>query len=48
MTVTLKDKAPLIVPPSIVRKAGFKPGDKLQFRVSEGVITISRLNRSRI
>jgi len=41
MTVTVKNKTPLIVPPSIRRRAGFKPGDQLEFRASGGVITIT-------
>jgi bifunctional DNA-binding transcriptional regulator/antitoxin component of YhaV-PrlF toxin-antitoxin module len=41
MTVTLKAKAPLIVPPSIRRRAGLRPGDKLEFRASGGLITIT-------
>jgi bifunctional DNA-binding transcriptional regulator/antitoxin component of YhaV-PrlF toxin-antitoxin module len=40
MTVTLKDNAPLIVPPSLRRRAGLKPGDKLEFQATRGVITI--------
>jgi bifunctional DNA-binding transcriptional regulator/antitoxin component of YhaV-PrlF toxin-antitoxin module len=41
MTVTLKAKAPLIVPPSVRRRAGLKPGDKLEFQASGGIITIT-------
>jgi AbrB family looped-hinge helix DNA binding protein len=40
MTVTVKSKTPLVVPPSVRRKAGLKSGDKLEFKVSGGVITI--------
>ncbi len=42
MTVTVKNnnKAPLIVPPAVRRKARFKTGQELEFRVSGGVITI--------
>ena len=41
MTITVKkNKADLIVPPSIRRRAGIKPGDKLEFKVSGGIITI--------
>lgn len=40
MTVTAKDKIPLVVPHSVRRRAGIKNGDRLQFRVSGGVITI--------
>ena len=41
MTVTAKDKTPLVVPHSVRRRAGIKNGDQLQFRVSGGVITIA-------
>jgi bifunctional DNA-binding transcriptional regulator/antitoxin component of YhaV-PrlF toxin-antitoxin module len=42
MTVTVKTRArtPLVVPPSVRRKAGHKSGEDLEFRVSGGVITI--------
>lgn len=40
MTVIVKEKTGVIVPPSIQRKAGFKPGDRLEFKVSGGVINI--------
>jgi bifunctional DNA-binding transcriptional regulator/antitoxin component of YhaV-PrlF toxin-antitoxin module len=42
MTVTVKNKTstPLVVPPSVRRKAGHRNGDDLEFRVSGGVITI--------
>jgi len=42
MTVTVKNKTkiPLVVPPSVRRKAGHKNGQDLEFRVSGGVITI--------
>ncbi len=48
MTVTLRDKTPWIVPPSIIRKAGLKPGDRVEFRVSDGVITIEQIDRKRV
>ncbi len=41
MTVTVKNKTPLVVPPSIRRRAGWKPGDELEFRAAGGVITIT-------
>ena len=41
MTVTVKNKTPLVVPSSVSRKAGIKSGDQLEFRVSGGVIIIS-------
>jgi AbrB family looped-hinge helix DNA binding protein len=40
MTVTVKDKTPLVVPPAVRRRAGLKSGDQLEFEVSAGVITI--------
>ena len=40
MTVTLKDKTPLTVPDKVRRRAGFKPGDQVEFRVSRGMVTI--------
>ena len=40
MTVTLKDKNQLLIPPSVQRRARIKVGDRLQFNVSGGVITI--------
>ena len=40
MTVTVKNKTPLVVPPSVRRQAGLKSGQKIEFKVSGGVITI--------
>ena len=40
MTVTVKNRTPLVVPTAVRRQAGLKTGDKLEFRVSGGVITI--------
>jgi bifunctional DNA-binding transcriptional regulator/antitoxin component of YhaV-PrlF toxin-antitoxin module len=40
MTVTVKSNEPLVVPPSIRRRAGHKNGQELEFRVSGAVITI--------
>jgi len=40
MGATAKNVTPLIVPASIRRKAGFKPGEPLEFRAKSGVITI--------
>lgn len=40
MTVIVKSKAPLTVPDQVRRRAGFKPGDHVEFRVSRGVVTI--------
>ena len=44
MTSVLKEKQPLIVPVSVRRRAGMKPGDRLEFTAARGVITI--VNRS--
>jgi bifunctional DNA-binding transcriptional regulator/antitoxin component of YhaV-PrlF toxin-antitoxin module len=40
MTVTVKNKTPLVVPSAVRRKAGFKSGEEIEFRASGGVITI--------
>ena len=41
MTVTVKSKAAgLVVPPSVRRQAGIRAGDRLEFKVSRGKITI--------
>lgn len=40
VTVTVKSKTPLVVPSAIRRRAGIRSGDKLEFKVSRGVITI--------
>jgi len=40
MTVTLKPKTELTVPKSIRRKAGYQPGDQVEFKVSGRTITI--------
>ena len=40
MTATIKRKSPLMVPDSVRRRAGFKPGDRVEFRVSRGSVTI--------
>lgn len=41
MTVTVKGKIGLVVPPSVQRQAGIKHGDRLEFKVSSGTITIA-------
>ena len=41
MTVTVKNKTPLVVPRAIQRRAGLKASDKLEFRATGGVITIT-------
>lgn len=40
MTVTVKNKFPLTVPDEVRRRAGFKPGDQVEFRASRGIVTI--------
>jgi bifunctional DNA-binding transcriptional regulator/antitoxin component of YhaV-PrlF toxin-antitoxin module len=43
MTVTVKGNAPIVVPPSVRRKAGIRSGDKIKFETnSSGVITIEK------
>ncbi len=41
MALVQKDKTPLMVPEPIRRRAGFKPSDRLEFKASGGVITIT-------
>ena len=41
MTVTVKTKEQLLVPPSVQRQAGIKSGDRVEFRVSRHTITIT-------
>ena len=40
MTIILKEKADLVVPPSVRRLAGIKAGDRLEFKTARGMITI--------
>jgi bifunctional DNA-binding transcriptional regulator/antitoxin component of YhaV-PrlF toxin-antitoxin module len=40
MTVTVNSKTPLVVPVSVRRQAGLKSGQKIEFKVSGGVISI--------
>ena len=40
MTITVKEKADLIVPPNVRRQAGLKSGTRVEFKVSGGIITI--------
>jgi AbrB family looped-hinge helix DNA binding protein len=40
MTVLVKSKTDLMVPASVRRRAGFKAGDRLEFKVSGGIVTI--------
>ena len=40
MTTTLRAKAPLVVPPSVQRKARLKAGDQVEFKATPGRITV--------
>ena len=40
MTVTVKNKTALVVPPSVRRQAGIRAGDRVEFTVSGRVISI--------
>jgi antitoxin component of MazEF toxin-antitoxin module len=40
MTVTVKNKTPLVLPPAVCRQAGLKSGQEIEFNVSGGVISI--------
>jgi len=40
MTVTVKNKTPLVVPPAVRRQAGLRSGQEIEFKVSGGVISI--------
>lgn len=40
MTTVVKEKTPIVVPESLRRRAGIKVGDRLEFRVSGGIINI--------
>ena len=40
MIITVKDKMDLVVPSSVQREAGIKAGDRLEFKVSGGMIDI--------
>jgi bifunctional DNA-binding transcriptional regulator/antitoxin component of YhaV-PrlF toxin-antitoxin module len=46
ITVTLKDKTQLVVPPRIQRLAGIKIGDRVEFKVSARTITIQPVERT--
>jgi len=39
MTIVVKERDPLVVPLNIRRRAGIKPGDRLEFKAARGVIT---------
>jgi hypothetical protein len=40
MTVTVKNKTPLVVPPSARRQAGLKSGQKIEFKVVGGAASL--------
>jgi hypothetical protein len=40
MTLGLKNKQPLVVPPAALRRAGFKSGQELEIKAAGGVISI--------
>jgi len=40
MTTVVKRKTPIVVPESLRRRAGIKAGDRLEFKVSGGIISI--------
>jgi bifunctional DNA-binding transcriptional regulator/antitoxin component of YhaV-PrlF toxin-antitoxin module len=40
MTATVKNRTPLVVPPAVLRQAGLKGGQEIEFKVSGGVISI--------
>ena|SRR5689334_2299925 len=40
MTTVVKKQTPIVVPESLRRRAGIKVGDRLEFKVSGGIINI--------
>ena len=40
MTTVVKRKTPIVVPESLRRRSGIKAGDRLEFKVSGGIISI--------
>jgi bifunctional DNA-binding transcriptional regulator/antitoxin component of YhaV-PrlF toxin-antitoxin module len=46
MSAPLSKMAPIVVPPSVRRRAGIKPGEKLKFEARVGVITITAKRES--
>ena len=46
MTIVVKERDPLVVPLNIRRRAGIKPGDRLEFKAVRGIITI--VSRSQV
>ena len=42
VTITLREKTQLVVPPSVQRRARLKAGVRLEFKATPGIITIIR------
>ena len=40
MTVLVKNRPSLTIPQAIAKKAGFKPGDLIEFKVTRGTVTV--------
>ena len=40
MTVLVKNKPSLTIPQAIAKKAGFKSGDMIEFKVTRGTVTV--------
>lgn len=40
MTDTVKSRTSLAIPPQVQRRAGIKPGDRVEFKVSGGIVNI--------
>jgi bifunctional DNA-binding transcriptional regulator/antitoxin component of YhaV-PrlF toxin-antitoxin module len=40
LTTIVKKKGPIVVPESLLRRAGIKAGDRLEFHLSGGIISI--------
>lgn len=40
MTTVVKKSTPIVIPESLRRRAGIKPGDRLKFQISGGIINI--------
>jgi bifunctional DNA-binding transcriptional regulator/antitoxin component of YhaV-PrlF toxin-antitoxin module len=40
MTTIVRKKSPIVVPESLLRRAGIKAGDRLEFHLSGGIINI--------
>ncbi len=40
MVTTVKKNTPIVIPESLRRRAGFKVGDRLEFKLSGGIINV--------